>query len=158
VQDNGARFNIDVTDTAVMRLGSSANMENVLDLVLPHPAGFRQVWSQQRGRRQFFAWQPIPPSQDFVALGMVGSNSAEQPSVTCVRCVPLKWCIPTEVKPFKIWDDSGSATGGRRGSVWAVNSMHLIWITPGHDPPPGPFYELFNDQFTITPDMVSKNL
>ena len=29
----------------------------------------------------------------------------------------------------------------RVASIWVVNSLGLIAVTPGHDPPDGPFYE-----------------
>jgi len=39
-----------------------------------------------------------------------------------------------------VWEDSGTA--GRKGSLWRVNSMGLVEGTTGHDPPPGPFYDM----------------
>ena len=38
-----------------------------------------------------FAWQPIPPSAEFVAMGMVATKSEEAPSVRSVHCVPVTW-------------------------------------------------------------------
>ena len=40
----------------------------------------------------------------------------------------------------QVWDDVG--TEGRAGSIWVVNSLHLMVATVGHDPPAGPFWDL----------------
>lgn len=43
--------------------------------------------------------------------------------------------------PVKIWDDTG-AGGGKAGSIWIVNSMDMIAVIPGHDPPREEHWEL----------------
>jgi hypothetical protein len=66
----------------------SKNLENVLEFVLPTPTRFRQVWNQQLGKKHFYAWYPISPSPQFVAMGMVGTTTEDPPPLNSVRCVP----------------------------------------------------------------------
>ena len=49
--------------------------------------------------------------------------------------------------PKKLWDDAG--TGGKQGSVWLVNSMGLMAVTRGHDPPTDTFYDLKSKRFMM---------
>jgi hypothetical protein len=60
------------------------------------------------------------PSDDFVALGFIGSRIMKQPGVKSLRCLPRSWCKESTYLQ-KIWDDSGSS--GRQGSVWTFNTM-----------------------------------
>ena len=71
--------------------GDSKHMREFLARFLPTPRRFKQVWSKQVGEQKFFAWQPVPPNNHFVALGHVTSNSEDQPPLDCVRCVPRRW-------------------------------------------------------------------
>lgn len=41
---------------------------------------------------------------------------------------------------MKVWDDAG--TEGRAGSIWLVNSLHLMAAGAGHEPPEGPFWDM----------------
>ena len=125
----------------------SDHLDAVLAQYLPHPVRFRQVWNQQRGRRPFFAWQPVPPGEEFIALGMVGTTSEEPPPVDSMRCVHKSLCMRPIMAPQKIWDDSGSS--GRQGSIWVVNSLGLLTVSRSHDLPPGPFYQLKSDSFFL---------
>ena len=93
----------------------------------------------------FYVWKAIPPTENFVALGMIGTTSAEEPSRQCMRCVPKSWLALSSTKPQKMWDDSG--TGGRAGSLWAMTSMQLLTVTSGHLVPEGDFYELKSNDF-----------
>lgn len=54
-----------------------------------------------------------------------------------VDCVPFM-CM--HLSFAQVWDDVG--TEGRAGSIWVVNSLHLMVATVGHDPPTGPFWDL----------------
>ncbi len=65
-----------------------------------------------------------------------------------MRCVPVKWCVPSSIQPIKLWDDTGAA-GGRPGSIWVVNSLDMIFITAGHDTPKETIYDLASNRFFI---------
>ena len=72
----------------------------------------------------------------------------EPPDVTCMRCVPLKWCTPTKTVPTKIWDDTG-AGGGKPASMWTINSMDMLAVVQGHDAPKETYYELNSNRFFL---------
>ena len=72
----------------------------------------------------------------------------EPPDVTCMRCVPAAWCVPTSVTPFKVWDDTG-AGGGKPGSIWTVNSLDMVAVIAGHEPPKEIFYEFKSMTFSL---------
>lgn len=155
----GTHWTYEITDTAVARVGSvgvsSQYLMPVIDALLPHPVRFRQVWNTvgKRTETHLYAWLPIPPSAEFVALGMIGTTDDDAPPLDSVRCVPLKWCKPVGSKPKKLWDDSG--TGGKKGSIWIVNSMGLMAATRGHDPPTETFYELDSKRFFMGIDELA---
>ncbi len=52
--------------------------------------------------------------------------------------------IPSFLPLMQVWDDAG--TEGRAGSIWMVNSLHLMAAGAGHDPPQGPFWDMKVDQ------------
>ena len=54
-------------------------LPRVLRFCFPHPARFHQVWGIQTGAAPLFVWEPVPPSAEYVALGMVASQSEEPP-------------------------------------------------------------------------------
>jgi hypothetical protein len=70
------------------------------------------------------------------------------PDVTCMRCVPAAWCFPTSITPIKVWDDTG-AGGGKPGSIWTVNSLDMVAVVAGHDPPQEVFYEFKSQVYSL---------
>lgn len=68
------------------------------------------------------------------------------PDVTAMRCVPAVWCSPTRTAPTKVWDDTGGG-GGKPGSVWIINQMHMVAFVQGHQAPTETFYDLNSDRF-----------
>eukprot|EP00301_Raphidiophrys_heterophryoidea_P026236 c9007_g1_i1.p1 GENE.c9007_g1_i1~~c9007_g1_i1.p1 ORF type:complete len:1470 (+),score=397.75 c9007_g1_i1:657-4412(+) len=135
-------------DKNVMGIQSSTRLNDAARVRMPHPVRFRQVWSQQRGERPIYVWQPIPPSPDFVALGMLATNSEEPPEPESVHCVPKSWTNQIAEPPTFVWDDSG--TGGRPGSIWRIGKLGLMVVTVGHEVPKGPFFELKDLEFNFT--------
>ena len=133
--------------SAGVRFTGSDRILKVRDQFTPHPIRFHQVWRQHKGEKAMFAWEPIPPNENFVALGMVVTTSDTAPPVDCIRVVPRRWTKKSQIVPRLVWNDAG--TGGRPGSIWIINEMGLIWITSGHDAPPGPFYNLKKPKFFV---------
>ena len=43
--------------------------------LLAHPVRFHQVWSVRTGTHPLFVWEPVPPNDQYVSLGMVAANS-----------------------------------------------------------------------------------
>ena len=71
------------------------------------PERFDLVWWQERGRRRFWCWRPIPPA-GYVSLGDVGTTSETPPSQKDVVCVALA-CLSPSRQPLggQIWNDRG---------------------------------------------------
>jgi Ca2+-binding EF-hand superfamily protein len=137
---------IEVTDSATIRYHRQKVVNAVLALLLPHPLRFKQIWHLARGDKSLYAWKPVVP-EGFVAMGMICSLTNEPPDVTSMRCVPAAWCVASSVTPTKIWDDTG-AGGGKPGSIWTVNSMDIVAIVAGHEPPKDVFYEFKSKSFS----------
>jgi len=127
-KDGRDRLTLEITDTAASWVGGSNWMPVVLDQFMPHPARFRLAWSLTHGSNPFYAWQPIPPSEKFVALGMVGTTSENPPDIKSIRCVSIEWTVDTKYLKMQ-WNDEIS------GSIWDCNSLHLAGFVSGHDPP-----------------------
>ena len=80
---------IELTDSDTSSLFRSKQLEVArLNFLLPHPVNFKLAWHTQRADSGVWFWRPIPPSQHFIALGMIATTSVEQPKLTEVRCVP----------------------------------------------------------------------
>ena len=145
-RDGTPRLTLEVTDTTGSWVGGSSWLPFVLDRFLPRPARYRLVWSITQGANPFYAWEPVPPSDDFVALGCIGTKTDKSPDVRMMRCVCKHWC--TESKYTKsVWNDSGS--GGRQGSIWVFNSLNLIGFVNGHDPPRRKPFDLNKHRFFL---------
>jgi hypothetical protein len=154
---NAKRFlSIEIVDYATIRMKRSQTLASVLNNIFPHPTRFKQIWHLARGSVQLYAWRLVPPD-GFVAMGIICTTSDEPPDVKSVRCVPQSWTKVTDVYPKKVWDDSG-AGGGKPGSMWTINSMDMIAITPGHDPPSEHFYEFTHQRFFLDGQMVQINV
>ena len=71
------------------------------------PERFDLVWWQERGKRRFWCWRPIPPA-GYVSLGDVGTTSENPPSRNDVACVALA-CLGPNRQPLggQIWNDRG---------------------------------------------------
>eukprot|EP00301_Raphidiophrys_heterophryoidea_P017994 c2980_g1_i1.p1 GENE.c2980_g1_i1~~c2980_g1_i1.p1 ORF type:complete len:608 (+),score=149.99 c2980_g1_i1:676-2499(+) len=141
-------FRLQLEDKSVLGIQGSFRLNEVVRQRMPHPTMFRLVWSQERGERPVYAWQPIPPSAEFVALGMVVTNSSASPALDTVHCVPRSWVVPTKTTPILIWNDSGA--GGREGSIWKINSMGLMAVVASHAPPKGPFFDPMRSEFSAS--------
>jgi Ca2+-binding EF-hand superfamily protein len=145
-RDSDERLYLEVTDTSGNFIGGSSWLPHVLDRYMPYPARFRLAWSLTHGSNPFYAWEPVPPSDEFVALGFIGTTEDKQPSVKSLRCVPRSWCKES-TNLQKIWDDSGSS--GRQGSVWVFNSLNLVGFLSGSDPPRRRPFDLKGQRFFL---------
>lgn len=88
----------------------------------PHPIKYRKVWSMHQatlsGSKTLFLWEPIPESQDFIAIGLVATTEEKEPDVKKVHCVPAAWCRRAEKRELKqLWTNAG--LGGSRCILWA---------------------------------------
>lgn len=120
-------FMLEVTDTSAGWLQSDfSEMDAFINRYFPCPRGFRQMWVQPAtaaglGAKPLYLWKPIPPSDDFVSLGVVATTSDEHPSTRVTRCVPRQWAQELgDYDTTKFWTDAG--TGGQPASFWMYNS------------------------------------
>ena len=152
--DHHQRMILEVTDMNISGTNHSEIIAHVIDEVMPKPTLYKQIWCQTRGKQKCYAWQAVPPSHNFVALGMLVTNINEPPSLNAMRCVPRRWVKPVSQQAEEIWNDSG--TGGRPGSIWAVNDMFLATIIQGHETPTDTYYEFQAHRWTLTMEDLSK--
>ena len=145
-RDGKDRLSLELTDTTGNFMGGSGWLPHVLQKFLPHPARFRLVWKLTHGNNPFYAWEPIPPSDKYVALGFVGSKTDKPPDVRCIRCICKDW-VRESTYVHKVWDDTGS--GGRVGAIWINNTMNLVGFVPGHDPPRQKPFDLKRQRFFL---------
>eukprot|EP00854_Cymbomonas_tetramitiformis_P019349 gene19349-23135_t len=126
-------WTLEVQDGTSYGVAGSRWLPAVLARGLPHPMRFREVWSLPIGLQPLFVWEGVPPTPEFVCLGMVTTNSPEPPSVACVRCVPKRWVVTNPELPYMMWENAG--TGGRHGSLWMSGRLGLLLAVPGTNAP-----------------------
>ena len=131
---------VEVTDTKGGRFTGSSTLETSINQVFPHPIRFVHVWASTHTEKPIHGWRPVPPSKDFVALGMVATTEEDPPDLNIVRCVPRRWCTISRDPPALQWNDAG--LGGRRGSMWTVNRLNLMAFSQGHEKPRESFFDL----------------
>jgi hypothetical protein len=115
---------VELTDMDVSTLKKSSNLDEVhVNYLMPHPVGFKMIWWQPStaDTGNLYVWRPIPPSEDFAALGFVATTTNQDPPLDAVRCVNKGFLVPSTMSPTKLWDNAG--TGGKKGSFWLVNSL-----------------------------------
>lgn len=145
-RDGKDRYALEVTDTSGSFIGGSNWLPLVMERYLPFPVRFRLAWSLTHGSNPFYAWEPVPPSEEFVALGFIGTTSETPPDVKCMRCVCKEWCKESTFVN-KVWDDTGS--GGREGSIWIFNTLYYIGFVSGSDPPKRRPWDLKSRRFFL---------
>ena len=106
----------------------------LVEQLLPAPARYRLVWHDKGAlTRPIYLWRPVPPSAQFVALGMLATATDEPPALDAMRCVPRRWCERQTVASRLLWRDDGQ--GGRPGSFWAIPTTELVVAAQGAEPP-----------------------
>jgi len=127
-------------------------LHQFMDTFFPHPVQYHQTWvqhSRSRKRRtsmrsgnDLFVWEPVPPSDDFVALGMLATADGAKPDRNAMRCVPRQWAercksvgllwsdVSTTSSPAGFW--SGQVPGGLfRVTVGAeAKEMPVVLLIP----------------------------
>ena len=122
------------------------------------PERFDLVWWQERGRRRFWCWRPIPPP-GYVSLGDVGTVSETPPSRKDVVCVS-SGCLSPSRQPLgsQIWNDRGGGAprdaaffeqpGGtglfRCSDDGTHNKPHGEFPIPAHSPAGAPMAQSTN--------------
>jgi len=91
------------------------DLQKFLDLYFPHPVRFRKIW-QRNATSPVHIWEPIPPANEYVALGLVATVDEDAPLLTEIRCVPRPWAERTgELRT--VW--TGIGANGAPAQFWA---------------------------------------
>ena len=116
---------IEVRESGRARGDIGMRLQAAIDQVLPPPGRYRAVWS---ARGPLTMWMPVPPTADFVALGMVATatTSAQPPPQAAIRCVPQSW-VRRVPAVHLVWQ-------GTEGSIWGT-SHGLLVAAKGRQPP-----------------------
>ena len=119
-------------DTAVWQPFSRGKwLDIALEAYAPHPWQYRRVWEKRVDKGQsVYAWVPVPPGEQYVALGMLYTTTADQPPPEAMRCMHRSWCRESQTPPVEVWNDRG--LGGKPGSLWTVNNLQCAWATAGY--------------------------
>ena len=125
----GTRFTAHIKDKSASRVTGSKNLGRIMAEFFPFPIRFHEVWRQTRGEEPLYAWRAVPPSDDFVVMGMMITKGPDPPALDSMRCVLRSLVVPASMDPVLLWSDEG--TGGAAGSMWSVNSMGLVWVVAG---------------------------
>jgi len=104
-----------------------------MDLFFPHPVRFRQIWRQRDdSSKNLYVWEPIPPSSEYVATGIVCTTEDEAPFLEEMRCVPRLWAErPANADVVKVW--AGVGSDGSPASLWSSSGSgpSLLHVTAG---------------------------
>lgn len=141
------RYALELTDLTLSGVKQSKWLSLVVRQCFSHPARFHRVWAIQTGAQPLFVWEPIPASADYVAMGMVVTQSEEAPSLRSVLCVPREWVEPAPDMVKMLWSDAGAS--GKPGSLWAVGSLQILAATPGNQAPSDKSWRLKRTRFTL---------
>ena len=94
------------------------------------PARFERVWGLPKGvnKNILWLWRPIPPSDDFVALGFVGSGDPDDPpkvAVASLRCVHRSLCTQVILAPAP----AASNEGGSSRLLVPLPAVSSPWVS-----------------------------
>jgi hypothetical protein len=136
-------------DSSWLGVFRSKHLYTLLPALCPHPIGYQQVWrnkttTSDAAGQDFTVWRPLPPSKDFVAMGMVVTGG-EEPELTAVCCVPKGWTTTAKTGAKLIWSDAG--TCGKPGSLWCTNVLNTVHAVEGHSPPALALPDLSRESF-----------
>ena len=140
---------LEVTDTAAPALSHSEHLPAVLEQLFPHPARYRLLWYEKSGPKPLFVWRPVPPSDAFVALGMLATTTDEPPPKDAIHCAPAVWCAPSAGYKH-VWN--GPSVGGRAPSVWQASAqLHLMAGVSANEAEPAGCMQLATERWFANP-------
>ncbi|NEO53809.1 MAG: Vps62-related protein [Okeania sp. SIO3B5] len=92
---------------------------------LARPKGYELIWKDKGSGADMDGafWRPIPPSSNYVALGLVVTRNYNEPSVNEVMCVRQDLVVRGEPGD-QVWIDKGTGADADFGS-WEINSPSI---------------------------------
>lgn len=112
-----------------------------------HPRDYERVWKDSGSGADWdgAVWKPIPPSADFVAMGMrISRGHSNKPSLTEMVCIEKRFtkAIPVEDKDL-VWNDKKSGAD-RDVSIWYNKQLGTYWSHASHARPSGNVMYIFD--------------
>jgi len=109
-------------------------LNRFLGTFFPHPTGFRQIWRSKDKSNTLYIWVPLPPSNDYVAGGMVCTTVDEAPEPQELRCMPRFWAQPGPSEfLYKAWSSTGPE--GLEASMWLRGDTGVLQLSTSEEPP-----------------------
>ena len=99
--------------------------------------------------QRLYVWEGIPPSDEFVCLGMLTTVTDKAPSLDSLRCVPRRWTTPSRDTP----EVRGRGQGGDVGTPTLTLALTLRHTWQQH--PSGAFGTLGRRLACVLGDSVS---
>ena len=63
------------TSAMILELSGPEHKISQITKLVPHPVGYVCVWQKLTGKFPIYLWQPIPPTEDSIALGMIATTT-----------------------------------------------------------------------------------
>eukprot|EP00929_Paragymnodinium_shiwhaense_P090478 TRINITY_DN50674_c0_g1_i1.p1 TRINITY_DN50674_c0_g1~~TRINITY_DN50674_c0_g1_i1.p1 ORF type:complete len:4578 (+),score=1022.66 TRINITY_DN50674_c0_g1_i1:184-13917(+) len=101
---------LEIKDTQGRGSASRQDLQAVVEQLFPRPARYRQRWHQAKSSadsEHLYIWEPLPPSEDFVAIGMLASATRDEPPPEATRCAPKIWASSMR-RVTELWSGSGA--------------------------------------------------
>lgn len=108
-------------------------LNRFLGTFFPHPIRFRQIWRSKDTSNALYIWVPVPPSSDYVAVGMLCTTVDEAPDLEELRCMPRLWAEPRSGPLFKAW--SGTGVDRSVASMWLSGDTGVLQVSTTEEPP-----------------------
>ncbi|KAK6588719.1 EF hand family [Cryptosporidium xiaoi] len=90
---------LELTDNSSSSISESTELKKFINIVFPNPKKYKPIFKGSlyiqglnAETELFTIWKPIPPTKQFVSIGVVITKGNDLPSLGSVRCVPASWC------------------------------------------------------------------
>jgi len=126
----------DDAGTGMFKGQDTSGVDRLIDRFMPQPVTYHQLW-QQQSSKSLFLWEPVPPSPEFVAVGLVATTRDTEPPLSACRCVPKSWSERLDQRRLsKLW--AGVGVGSVPASFWTPSSQRA----DTHSNPPSGFFAI----------------
>ena len=110
------------------------------------PTSYELVWSDEGSgaNKDVSCWRPIPPSDDYVALGVITVEGYEEPATgetSPILCVHKDFVEEATLSTNILWEDAGSAANTDL-RTWKVEKTGLFVAHNAYEDYPDPVYQI----------------